>query len=99
MTILYIIWHTSHGGREMTFGSAIELMKDGHKLARKGWSGKGIFVELISPEGVSKVTHPFFIIDTTRLQPQNPDAVKGRTPWLADQTDILATDWTIVVIS
>ncbi len=28
----------------MTFGLAIEAMKKGHCVARKGWNGKGIYV-------------------------------------------------------
>ena len=28
----------------MTFGIAIEAMKKGNKVARRGWNGKGMFV-------------------------------------------------------
>ena len=28
----------------MDFGSAIMNMKEGHKVARKGWNGKGMFL-------------------------------------------------------
>jgi len=31
----------------MTFGLAIEAMKNGHKVARTGWNGKGMFVYLV----------------------------------------------------
>lgn len=30
-----------------TFGDAIELAKQGHKIARKGWNGKGMYVYLV----------------------------------------------------
>jgi len=29
--------------KRMTFGDAIEAMKAGHKVARKGWNGKGMY--------------------------------------------------------
>jgi hypothetical protein len=32
---------------DMTFGQAIEALKNGYKLARKGWNGKGMFIYLV----------------------------------------------------
>ena len=81
---------------EMTFGLAIEAMKKGKKVARKGWNGKGIFIELQLPDENSKMTQPYIYIDTTNLQTNNPDAPKCRVPWLASQTDMLAEDWFVV---
>jgi len=80
----------------LTFGLAIEALKKGHKVARKGWNGKGIFIELQRPDTHSKMTHSYIFIDTTGLQTNNPDAPKDRVPWLASQTDMLAEDWIIV---
>jgi len=81
----------------MTFGQAIELLKEGKKVARKGWNGKGIFIELQVPDVQSKMTHPYIFIDTTGLQSDNPDAPRSRVPWLASQTDMLSEDWEEVV--
>lgn len=80
----------------LTFGMAIIAMKNGHKVARKGWNGKGIHIELQVPDAHSKMTSPYIFIDTTGLQTDNPDAPKSRVPWLASQTDMLAEDWNIV---
>lgn len=80
----------------MNFGQAIEALKTGSKVARKGWNGKGIFIELQVPDEYSKMTHPYIFIDTTGLQTDNPDAPKNRVPWLASQTDMLAEDWNII---
>lgn len=80
----------------MDFGSALEALKVGLKVARKGWNGKGIFIELQRPDEHSKMTHPYIFIDTTGLQSDNPDAPRDRVPWLASQTDMLAEDWTFV---
>lgn len=76
-----------------TFGSALTHLRFGGKVARKGWNGKGIFIELQKPDENSKMTHPYIFIDTTGLQTDNPDAPKARVPWIASQTDLLADDW------
>lgn len=80
----------------MNFGHALFLLKNGKKVARKGWNGKGIFLELQNPDANSKMTHPYIYIDTTGLQTENEHAPKDRVPWVASQTDILAEDWTQV---
>lgn len=80
----------------LSFGIAIELLKKGRKVARKGWNGKGIFIELQRPDANSKMSHPYIFIDTTGLLTDNPDAPKNRVPWLASQTDMLSNDWIIV---
>jgi len=80
----------------MNFGQAIEALKAGQKVARHGWNGKGIFIELHIPDEQSKMTHPYIFIDTTGLQTDNPAAPKNRVPWLASQTDMLSEDWAIV---
>jgi len=77
----------------LNFGDAIELLKSGEKVARKGWNGKGIFIKLQVPDAHSKMTHPYIYIDTTGLQTDNPDAPKSLVPWLASQTDMLSEDW------
>lgn len=81
----------------MNFGQALESLKIGQKVARNGWNGKGIFIELQVPDEHSKMTSPYIFIDTTGLQTENPDAPKSRVPWLASQTDMLAEDWVIVL--
>lgn len=80
----------------MNFGQAIEALKDGKKVARAGWNGRGIFIELQVPDTYSKMTHPYIFIDTTGLQTDNPHAPKNRVPWLASQTDMLSEDWSVV---
>jgi len=80
----------------MNFGQAIEKLKEGKKATRKGWNGKGIFIELQVPDEHSKMTQPYIYIDTLGLQTVNPNAPKGRVPWLASQTDMLAEDWEVL---
>lgn len=80
----------------MNFGNAIEALKAGSKVKRKGWNGNGIFIQLQVPDEHSKMTQPYIYIDTLGLQTTNPNAPKGRVPWLASQTDMLAEDWEVV---
>lgn len=82
--------------KDLCFGLAIEYLKDGLRVARAGWNGRGIFLELQTPDEHSKMSHPYIYIDTTGLQTDNPDAPKNRVPWVASQTDMLADDWYIV---
>jgi hypothetical protein len=68
-------------------GWAIKQMHNGSKVARSGWNGKGQYLQLQVPDANSKMTLPYIYITT----------VQGdRVPWLASQTDILATDWSVV---
>lgn len=80
----------------LNFGMAIDALKMGIAVARKGWNGKGIYLELQEPDEHSKMTLPYIYIVTDSLITDNPHAPKGRVPWLASQTDMLADDWYIV---
>lgn len=84
-----------HQCDNMTFGLALEALKKGYKVARKGWNGKGIYIELQVPDEHSKMTLPYIYIVTNGLVTDNPDAPKGVVPWLGSQTDLLAEDWVI----
>lgn len=80
----------------MDFGSALKALKQGAKAARKGWNGKGIYIEMQKPDAHSKMTLPYLYIVTDGLITTNPDAPRGVVPWLASQTDLLAEDWYVV---
>jgi hypothetical protein len=79
----------------MDFGGALDSLKKGMCVARKGWNGKGIFIELQVPDEYSKMTHPYIFIDTTGLKTDNEFAPRDRVPWLASQTDMLSDDWEV----
>lgn len=72
---------------EMNFGLAIENLKGGLRVARKGWNDKRMYLELQTPDENSKMTLPYIWMWT---------ACENRVPWLASQTDVLAEDWVIV---
>lgn len=78
----------------MDFGDVIRAMKadPSRRFARKGWNGKGIYIKIQMPDEGSANT-PYLYIVTNELVSDNPDAPRGRVPWLASQTDMLAEDW------
>lgn len=78
------------------FSNALQFLKDGERVRRRGWNGKGIFLEMQRPDENSKMTAPYIFIDSTGLQTDNPDAPKKRVPWVASQTDLLAEDWEMI---
>lgn len=75
-------------------GFAIAELRDGKKLTRKGWNGKGLWLQLQTPDANSKMTGPYIYIEYPAGHPAYPNGY--RIPWLASQTDILAHDWTII---
>jgi len=71
----------------MDYGSALNCLRRGQSVCRSGWNGKGQKLTLQVPDEHSKMTLPYIYITT----------VQGdKVPWLASQTDMLATDWEIV---
>ena len=83
----------------MTFGMAIEAAKKGKRIARKGWNGKGQYVELAkaisykSPTG-AVVNAEHDAIGNQALAFVGTSGVQ--MGWLASQADMLADDWEIV---
>lgn len=83
----------------MNFGHALFLLKQGKKVARKGWNGKGQYIELATNisyrnadgklinaehEAIGNKAIAFFGTSGVQLG------------WLASQADMLAEDWTQV---
>jgi hypothetical protein len=81
-----------------SFGIAIEMLKDGHRVARKGWNGKGMFLRMVSGKQYDVACG---IARDLELAPWiGMKTADGKfVPWLASQTDMLAEDWVIVEIA
>lgn len=84
------------------FGWAIKQMRNGDKVRRSGWNGKGMFLFLV-PGSTFKVNRaPLLGIypEGTEINYQPHIDMKTAqntiVPWLASQSDMLATDWEIV---
>ncbi len=86
----------------MTFGEAIQALKQGKKVQREGWNGKDMFLFLVPgsqfkvnrapllgiyPEGTEITYQPHIDMKT---------AQGTVVPWVASQSDLLSTDWQIV---
>jgi len=71
----------------VNFGQAIEVLKAGGRVARGGWNGRGMYLELQRPDANSKMSLPYIYMRTVQ-----GDLV----PWLASQTDVLGEDWSEV---
>ena len=86
----------------MNFGEAIIALKQGQKVARKGWNGKGMFLYLVS-EG----SYPVKMDAAKSIADENGNvkygpyvALKSANgivyPWNASQADMLSEAWEIV---
>lgn len=83
----------------MSFGHAIAALKAGHRVARAGWNGKGMWIKHVSDceYEVSSFDEPEDRQPTDLLPWIGMKTAGGQfVPWLASQTDMLADDWTIV---
>lgn len=92
----------------LNFGTALEAAKQGKRIARAGWNGKGMWVAY--GEGnksleADKFWNPHtkqFAIDNGGTAEVLPYLLfktaddKILMGWLASQTDMLANDWTIL---
>lgn len=92
----------AYRGPGMDFGQAVDALKEGLRVARAGWNGKGMFLFLV-PGSTFTVNRPPLlgiypegtVID---YQPHiDMKTAQGTVvPWLASQGDVLAKDWEIV---
>lgn len=84
------------------FSVALDLLKDGKRVAREGWNGKGMWLTHVDSDWSGTIglraqadfmppewkgNLPFIAMYT---------ADKYLVPWLASQTDILANDWVVL---
>ena len=101
-----------HKGDLLSFGDAIILLKAGHKVARLGWNGKGMWLAL-SP-GVAALSADKFLAGPNREFAEANGGTAEVLPcitmktinahgreailmgWLASQTDMLSEDWVVV---
>lgn len=89
----------------MDFGTALALVKQGFKIAREGWNGKGMFVvyQKAYPEGIpcNKQTAETWGMKEGDLFKCEPylqiNTVDGsHAMWVPSIRDCLAEDWVIV---
>ena len=96
--------------KKYSIGTAIEALKNGKRVRRSGWNGKGMFLFLL-PESSGIPTSAIYDPNLRKVIEENVggtsfDALgsirmltadkKVLTGWLASQTDILSEDWEIL---
>lgn len=87
----------------LNFGQALEALKEGKFLTRKGWNGKSMFVYLVRGHTFEKSLARGVVAEIAEnivsptityrdhLDMRYADGTFG--VWLASQSDILADDW------
>ena len=96
----------------MDFGEAIRALKAGHKVARAGWNGRGMYLWLKPAVVVKKewCRDPYLIecieanggeeipaLGTICMYTHDSTGRKAvLTGWLASQSDVLCEDWYVV---
>ena len=87
---------------KFNFGKALELLKEGKKVCRSGWNGKGMFLTLQEGSTVTgsmmrnQPAKDFYGDRIVEICPHiDMKAADGSyvVGWLASQTDMLADDW------
>ncbi len=77
----------------MDFSEAFYFAKQGEKIARTGWNGKGLTVQVQYPDKHSKMSVPYMYIS----YPEDAKCNSGlNAPWVPSVSDLFAEDWTIV---
>lgn len=85
-----------------SFSVALERLKNGERVARAGWNGKGMFIFLVQGSTFQVNRAPlnqFYPEGTTVNYHAHVDMKTADgtiVPWLCSQTDMLAEDWEIV---
>jgi len=86
----------------MDFGQALEALKNGGRVCRSGWNGKGMFLYLV-PGSTFKVNRPPLLGiyepgTEINYRPHIDMKLADGTcmPWLAAQIDLLSDDWTVL---
>lgn len=81
------------------FGKAIQLLKEGEKLQRKGWNGKNQYIELATNISYKNTDEEIINAEHDAIG-NKAIAFVGTSGvqigWLASQADMLAEDWKIV---
>ena len=94
---------------EFDFSLALLKLKDGRRVARRGWNGKGMWIALSCDGGRETKAENFWsphakahaiasggtatVLPSVIMKTANGEILMG---WLASQTDMLAEDWHVV---
>lgn len=71
-------------------GWAVKQMWDSQRVRRRGWHGRGMWLEIQVPDLGSKMNAPYVYICIPTPEVPTPYTL---VPWLCSQTDLLSLDW------
>lgn len=84
---------------EMSFGMAIEAAKQGFKISRTGWNGKGLFAYIVPANKYPAQTDAITSIFPDDMVPYDAYwalcSPSGVNTWAPSGSDSLANDWVI----
>ncbi len=86
----------------MEFETALSALKQGKRVARSGWNGKGMFLYLVNGSTFKVNRPPLLGIYPEGTEIKYLPHIDMKTadgscvPWLASQTDLLAEDWCVL---
>ena len=83
----------------MNFGKALEKLKEGKRVQRQGWNGKGQYIELATCISYINAKKEEINVEHDAIG-NKAIAFVGTSGvqigWLASQADMLAEDWEVV---
>ena len=83
----------------MNFGKAINLLKEGKKIRRKGWNDKNQYIELATNISYKNADGEIININHKTIG-NKAIAFIGTSGvqigWLASQSDMLSDDWELI---
>lgn len=84
----------------MNFGQALEALKEGQKITRKGWNGQGMFAYYVPPASYPAQTEAakktFGDSVPYRAYLALKTAQNDIATWNPSTSDVLAEDWEVV---
>ncbi|MDB3560351.1 DUF2829 domain-containing protein [Clostridioides difficile] len=79
---------TLGGKATMGFDEALKYLKKGYKVARTGWNGKGMYVQMDKGGDYEfSEIYPFFVIK---------NILNSFNTWVLSVSDLLANDWEVI---
>ena len=83
-------------------GCAVKQLRNGMRVGRTGWNGKGMFLYLVPGSQFAVNRAPllgFYPLGAEVVYREHVDMKTANgecVPWVCSQSDLLATDWDLV---
>ena len=84
----------------MNFGEAVNNVKNGHKIAREGWNGKGMFVIYVPEENIDLTEQQEKMFGASNIILNEHFLIKNvnntLSTWVPSINDCLTEDWYVI---